>query len=376
MTMLVVHALTDSAASHGSASTATVLGLFGAQACARHGMALRMACTRHARRTVHGTQMALLTIVPWRYSLWQMLTVAILTMADAYYGSTHYGRCLLWLYSLWQMLTMALLTIADGALGRGRSAARPRHTRLRPLHALRRADRAGRAGRAAGGGRRAAGRLQDDQRGGRGAAGHSAAHLALARRQARPRRRGVVRRAAARLRGLPGEEHCQTNPNPNPTPNFNPSPSSSPSHNPDPSPNPSPSPSPSPTPCRRSTGRRPPSAAAGTSRSSSRWWPASRLSTSPRPARTSYSSSMSPPRPSSSRSSRWPVPRPPSPSPQRACNLTHPGLQPHAHRAAPPRPLQAPASSWAAWRPTCRSPPSSSPCASEAYCSARTWGGA
>ena len=35
ITMLVVHSLTDSAASHGSASTATVLGLFGAQARTR-----------------------------------------------------------------------------------------------------------------------------------------------------------------------------------------------------------------------------------------------------------------------------------------------------------------------------------------------------
>ena len=39
MTLLVVHALTDSVASHGSASTATVLGLFGAQ------MALSLAVT-------------------------------------------------------------------------------------------------------------------------------------------------------------------------------------------------------------------------------------------------------------------------------------------------------------------------------------------
>jgi len=49
MTMLVVHALTDAATAHGSASSATVLGLFSAQA--RTG-------TRHARRTVHGARIA------------------------------------------------------------------------------------------------------------------------------------------------------------------------------------------------------------------------------------------------------------------------------------------------------------------------------
>ena len=42
MTMLVVHSLTDDAAAHSPASSATVLGLFSAQA--RTG-------TRHARRT-------------------------------------------------------------------------------------------------------------------------------------------------------------------------------------------------------------------------------------------------------------------------------------------------------------------------------------
>ena len=49
MTMLVVHSLTDDAAAHSPASSATVLGLFSAQA--RTG-------TRHARRTVHGARMA------------------------------------------------------------------------------------------------------------------------------------------------------------------------------------------------------------------------------------------------------------------------------------------------------------------------------
>ena len=68
-----------------------------------------------------------------------------------------------------------------------------------------------------------------------------------------------------------------------------------------------------------------------------------------------------------------------------ACNPTHTGLQPHAHGPAIPRTPgcnptphapQARVSRWAAWRPTSRSPPSSSPCASAAYCSAPTWGGA
>ena len=202
MTMLVVHSLTDDAAAHSPASSATVLGLFSAQARTgrRHARrtvhGARMACPRPARRTAcsartreHGMPSTARTAR--RHAAWRhLLTMAIPTLA---------------------LLAMALLTAAyptvpDADLGRGGPAARPSHPRRHPLHAPRRARR--RARRAA---RRAcplAGRRCDGERGGRGAAAcgdaHLAAHLALARRQARPRRRGGVRRAAPRLRGLPG----------------------------------------------------------------------------------------------------------------------------------------------------------------------------
>ena len=87
ITMLVVHSLTDSAASHGSASTATVLGLFGAQArtrtwhahgtlmaCPWHAHGMHMGCTWDAHRTVH-----------------RIPSTAYPPDGSTHYGSTHYG---------------------------------------------------------------------------------------------------------------------------------------------------------------------------------------------------------------------------------------------------------------------------------------------
>ena len=53
MTMLVVHSLTDDAAAHSPASSATVLGLFSAQA--RTG---QTPCTPHGARRAHGVPTA------------------------------------------------------------------------------------------------------------------------------------------------------------------------------------------------------------------------------------------------------------------------------------------------------------------------------
>ena len=334
MTMLVVHALTDSAASHGSASTATVLGLFGAQARARHGMASRMACARHG--IAHGVHTACMArcarhadgpthygdthygrCLLWRNSLWQMLTMAKLTMADAYYGSTHYGdthygRCSLSQMAL-SVVVGLLLGLAIHAFVRCTRCATPAALAAPPAESAA-PPAASKMISAVGAAPRATAQLTSLWLGAKLAlvAAESCAVQLLGFEvfQARSTRRPtltptlpptstlalalalatILTRARTRALALALAL----------------------------------------APCRRSTGRRPPSAAAGTSRSSSRWWPASRLSTSPRLARTSYSSSMSPPRPSSSRSSRWPVPRPPSPQPAAR-------LQPHAPRAATPR---------------------------------------
>ena len=291
MTMLVVHSLTDDAAAHSPASSATVLGLFSAQA--RTG-------TRHARRTVHGARMACTRPVrrtaclactrehgmpptartAWRHAAWR-----------------HGATCLPWPYPPWRCLPwrssprrippcQMLISVVVGLLLGLVIHAAIRCTRRAAHAAQHAAPPEGRAPSPAAAAMASA----------VGAAPRRAAtltslltslwlgaKLALVAAEACAVQllgfevfqaaHAVRDRVRVRVRPYPYSYSYRY-----------------------------------PEPARPSTGRRPPSAAAGTSRWSSRSSPASASSTSPPRARTSCSCSTSPPRPSSSPSSRSPVP--------------------------------------------------------------------